>query len=120
VPALLAAEICARTGRDPGEHYQDLVRGIRRTHYACREAPADRRQKRRLAALKPEQWASPELGGEKVTAVISRAHGNSAPIGGIKVATADGWFTVRPSGTESIYKIYGRVSKARSNSAGFG
>lgn len=111
VPALLAAEICARTGRDPGEHYQDLVREFGEPAYACVEAPADALQKRRLAALKPEQWTLPELGGEKTTSVLTRAPGNGAPIGGIKVATADGWFAVRPSGTESVYKIYGESFK---------
>jgi phosphoglucomutase len=111
VPALLSAEICARTGRDPGEHYQDLVREFGEPAYACVEAPASPAQKRRLAALQGGPPALTELAGEKVGAILTRAPGNGAPIGGIKVVAPGGWFAARPSGTEDIYKIYGESFK---------
>jgi phosphoglucomutase len=111
VPALLSAEICARTGRDPGEHYQDLVRDFGEPVYACVEAPADAGQKQRLAALQADPSVLTELAGEKVSAILTWAPGNGAPIGGIKVSAPSGWFAARPSGTEDIYKIYGESFK---------
>jgi len=106
VPALLSAEITARTGRDPGERYQALTREFG-TVFADRvEAPANTPQKRKLAKLAPAQIESGELAGDPITQVLDHAPGNGAAFGGIKITTADGWFAARPSGTEDIYKIY--------------
>jgi len=106
VLALLAAEITARAGRDPGELYGDLAREFGAPAYDRVEAPATPEQKRRLAALSPGQVQCSELAGEKVQSIINAAPGNHAPIGGVKVTAATGWFAARPSGTEDIYKIY--------------
>ena len=106
-PALLAAEITARTGRDPGELYRDLVRELGEPVADRVEAPATAEQKSRLARLSPSQVRSTQLAGEKIERVLDHAPGNHAPIGGIKVMSASGWFAARPSGTEDIYKIYG-------------
>ena len=106
VPALLAAEITARMGRDPGEIYRELTREFGEPVYDRVEAPATPDEKRLLAKLSPEQVKLTELAGEKIEAVLTRAPGNGAPIGGLKVVTKSGWFAARPSGTESIYKIY--------------
>ncbi len=106
VPALLSAEITARSGRDPGELYRDLTAELGEPQADRVEAPATPAQKKNLAKLAPEQVHISELGGEKIDAVLGRAPGNDAPIGGIKVVTASGWFAARPSGTEDIYKIY--------------
>jgi len=106
VPALLSAEITARTGHDPGERYRDLVRDLGEPVADRVEAPATAGQKRKLAKLSPQQVQITRLGGEKIDRVLDRAPGNDAPIGGIKVVTASGWFAARPSGTEDIYKIY--------------
>ncbi|MEO6775904.1 MAG: phosphoglucomutase (alpha-D-glucose-1,6-bisphosphate-dependent) [Kofleriaceae bacterium] len=106
VPALLSAEISARIGRDPGVLYGELVAELGEPSADRIEAPATPEQKRKLAKLSPQQVASKELAGEPVTHVLDRAPGNEAPIGGIKVASASGWFAARPSGTEDIYKIY--------------
>jgi phosphoglucomutase len=106
VPALLAAEITARLGRDPGEIYRDLTREFGAPCYDRVEAPATPEQKARLAKLSPQQVKLTELAGEKIQAVLTRAPGNGAPIGGLKVASESGWFAARPSGTENIYKIY--------------
>ncbi len=107
VPALLAAEISAKAGRDAGEIYQDLTREFGEPVYDRVEAPATPDQKKRLAALSPAQVQSADLAGEKIESIITQAPGNHAPIGGVKIATATGWFAARPSGTEAIYKIYG-------------
>jgi phosphoglucomutase len=107
VPALLAAEITARTGRDPGKHYIDLAQRFGEPATDRVEAPATPEQKKRLAKLSPQQVHSTQLAGEKIERVLDRAPGNDAPIGGIKVIAANGWFAARPSGTEDIYKIYG-------------
>ncbi len=104
--ALLAAEITARTGHDPGELYVHLANEFGNPVADRTEAPATPQQKRLLAALSPEQIGSTELAGEKIESVLSRAPGNGEPVGGIKVITANGWFAARPSGTENIYKIY--------------
>jgi phosphoglucomutase len=106
VPALLAGEITARTGRDPGEHYRALTDEFGAMHADRVEAPATAEQKRKLAKLAPAQVTSKELAGDEITAVLDEAPGNGASIGGIKVATKNGWFAARPSGTEDIYKIY--------------
>jgi phosphoglucomutase len=105
-PALLAAEMTARLGRDPGEIYEELTREFGKPSYDRIEAPATPEQKALLAKLSPQQVKITELAGEKIQAVLTRAPGNGAPIGGLKVAAASGWFAARPSGTENIYKIY--------------
>jgi phosphoglucomutase len=106
VPALLAGEITARMGRDPGEIYRDLVRELGEPVYDRIEAPATAEQKKRLAKLSPKQIKSSELAGESIQSILTQAPGNGASIGGLKVVTASGWFAARPSGTEDIYKIY--------------
>ncbi|MGB6451303.1 MAG: phosphoglucomutase (alpha-D-glucose-1,6-bisphosphate-dependent) [Steroidobacteraceae bacterium] len=106
VPALLAGELTARMGRDPAEIYHDLTRDFGDPLCDRVEASATADQKKRLAQLSPEQVKSTELAGEKIEAVLTRAPGNDAPIGGLKVTAEGGWFAARPSGTEDIYKIY--------------
>jgi phosphoglucomutase len=106
VPGLLAAEITARAGRDPGELYGELTREFGAAVSDRIEAPATPEQKQRLAALSPEQVRCTQLAGEPVQRILSRAPGNDAPIGGVKVIAAGGWFAARPSGTEDLYKIY--------------
>lgn len=103
---LLAAEILATTGRDPGEHYQTLEAQFGKAWYARKDAPADPAQKAILSNLSPEQVQAEEIGGEKITNKLTRAPYNQAPIGGLKVVTQNGWFAARPSGTENVYKIY--------------
>lgn len=107
VPSLLAAEMTARMGKDPGELYDDLTEALGKPYSSRVDAAANAQQKARLAKLSPEQLQSKELAGEKITEVLDRAPGNHAPIGGIKVMSESGWFAARPSGTEEIYKIYG-------------
>jgi phosphoglucomutase len=106
VPALLSAEISARTGRDPGEHYLALAREFGEPVYDRIDAPATPAQKKKLAQLSPQQVLSAELAGEKIQTILTHAPGNGAPIGGLKVVAQSGWFAARPSGTEDIYKIY--------------
>ncbi|MEO6918532.1 MAG: phosphoglucomutase (alpha-D-glucose-1,6-bisphosphate-dependent) [Collimonas sp.] len=106
VPALLAAEITARGGRDPGEVYRQLASELGDPVATRVEASATPAQKKMLAALSPQQIQNTELAGEKIESIISKAPGNGAPIGGVRVTTAGGWFAARPSGTEDIYKIY--------------
>jgi phosphoglucomutase len=106
IPALLAAEITARMGRDPGEIYADLTREFGEPVYERVEAPATAEQQAVLAKLSPEQVKIKDLAGEKIQAILTRAPGNGAPIGGLKVVAESGWFAARPSGTEDIYKIY--------------
>ncbi len=106
VPALLSAEITAKMGRDPGEIYRELTQECGEPVYDRVDAPATPEQKKVLACLSPEQIRSTELAGEKITTLLTHAPGNGAPLGGIKVAAANGWFAARPSGTEEIYKIY--------------
>jgi phosphoglucomutase len=106
IPALLAAEITARMDRDPGEIYRELTREFGEPVYDRVEAPATPEQKEILGRLSPEQVRSTDLAGEKVQAILTRAPGNGASIGGLKVAAESGWFAARPSGTENIYKIY--------------
>ncbi|WP_030527829.1 phosphoglucomutase (alpha-D-glucose-1,6-bisphosphate-dependent) [Phycicoccus jejuensis] len=104
--ALLASEIIARTGRTPSEHYGDLVARHGEPAYARIDAPADRAQKAKLAALSPADVAAETLAGEPITAKLTEAPGNGAAIGGLKVVTESAWFAARPSGTEDVYKIY--------------
>jgi phosphoglucomutase len=104
--SLLAAEITARLGRDPGEVYSDLTSEFGDPVYERIEAPATPEQKSILEKLSPEQVKTKELAGEKIHEILTRAPGNGAPIGGLKVAAEHGWFAARPSGTEDIYKIY--------------
>jgi phosphoglucomutase len=106
VPALLAAEITARMGRDPGEIYRELTREFGEPVYDRVEAPATPDQKILLGKLSPRQVTLTDLAGEKIQTVLTHAPGNGAPIGGLKVLAENGWFAARPSGTEDIYKIY--------------
>jgi len=103
---LLAAEITATTGRDPGEHFRELAAEFGMPHYTRIDAPATPAQKASLSKLSPGNVKESELAGEAITAKLTRAPGNNAAIGGLKVTTANGWFAARPSGTENIYKIY--------------
>jgi phosphoglucomutase len=103
---LLAAEITARTGRDPGEHYRDLTSRFGSPVYERIDAPASPQEKKILKKLSPGQVTATELAGEPITARLTEAPGNGASIGGLKVTTENGWFAARPSGTEDIYKIY--------------
>ncbi|MBX3734378.1 MAG: phosphoglucomutase (alpha-D-glucose-1,6-bisphosphate-dependent) [Verrucomicrobiae bacterium] len=103
---LLAAEIMAVTGRDPGQHFEELAARLGRPHYTRLDAPATPAQKSRLQKLAPEDVRESRLAGDAITARLTRAPGNHAPIGGLKVCTEAGWFAARPSGTEDIYKIY--------------
>jgi phosphoglucomutase len=107
VPALLAGEITAKIGRDPGQIYNELTRELGEPVYDRVEAPATPEQKEALKKLSPQQVQQTDLAGEKIQAILNRAPGNDAPIGGLKVIAENGWFAARPSGTESIYKIYG-------------
>lgn len=106
VPALLAAEITAKMGRDPGEIYRELTREFGEPAYDLVEAPATTDQKETLKKLSPEQVRFRDLAGEKIQSVLTHAPGNGASIGGLKVIAESGWFAARPSGTEDIYKIY--------------
>jgi len=103
---LLAAEITARTNKDPGEHYRQLVAEFGEFQYTRLDAPATPEQKTRLQKLSPDAVRADTLAGEPITAKLTRAPGNNKDIGGLKIVTASGWFAARPSGTENIYKIY--------------
>lgn len=113
IPCLLAAEIKARTGRDPGECYQQLANEFGHAAEARVEAPANTAQKAALAKVSPLQITSTFLAGDKISQLLTEAPGNNAPIGGIKACTANGWFAARPSGTEDIYKIYAESFKGK-------
>jgi phosphoglucomutase len=104
--ALLASEITAVTGRSPSAHYRDLTTRYGDPAYARVDTAATRAQKAALARLSPDQITVSELAGEKITAILTTAPGNGAPIGGVKVVTESGWFAARPSGTEDVYKLY--------------
>ncbi|WP_136517872.1 phosphoglucomutase (alpha-D-glucose-1,6-bisphosphate-dependent) [Cellulomonas telluris] len=106
LPALLASEILATTGRSPSQHHGELVERFGESYYARVDAPATREEKATLAALSAEQVTATELAGEPITARLTRAPGNDAAIGGLKVTTENAWFAARPSGTEDVYKIY--------------
>jgi phosphoglucomutase len=103
---LLAAEITARTNKDPGEHFAELTAEFGSPCYVRLDAPATPQEKAELQRLSPEAVRETELAGEPITGKLTRAPGNNAPLGGLKVMTANGWFAARPSGTENIYKIY--------------
>jgi phosphoglucomutase len=103
---LLAAEITARTGKDPSEHFRELTAEFGTPHYTRIDDAATPEQKARLGKLSPEAVKASQLAGEPIVAKLTRAPGNNAPIGGLKVVAASGWFAARPSGTENIYKIY--------------
>ncbi len=107
IPALLSAEMTARTGKDPGELYNDLTKEFGESIYDRVEATATPEQKELLKKLSPEQITSKELAGEKIVSILTKAPGNDTSFGGVKVITEHGWFAARPSGTENIYKIYG-------------
>ena len=115
VPALLSAEITARTARDPGDHYRDVVRDLGEPFADRVEASATPEQKAKLAKLSPKQVQTTQLAGEKIENGLDRAPGNGAPIGGIKVISANGWFAARPSGTGDIYKIYAESFKDKAH-----
>jgi phosphoglucomutase len=103
---LLAAEITARTGRDPGEHYRALQERFGSPVYERADVPATAGERAVLKSLSPDRIEARELAGEAIVAKLTRAPGNNEPIGGLKVVTENGWFAVRPSGTENLYKIY--------------
>ena len=104
--ALLASEIQARTGKSPSQHYAALVAKHGDPAYARIDAAANREQKAKLAALSPDDVKADSLAGETITAKLTKAPGNDAAIGGLKVVTKSAWFAARPSGTEDVYKIY--------------
>lgn len=109
---LLAAEITACTGKDPGEHYRELTAEFGTLYYTRIDAPASPEQKSKLRKLSPDAVKESDLAGEPITAKLTRAPGNNAPIGGLKVVAKSGWFAARPSGTENIYKIYAESFKS--------
>ena len=109
---LLAAEITARTGKDPGVHYKELTAKFGTPYYTRIDAPATPEQKNSLKKLSPEAVTATELAGEPITAKLTRAPGNNASIGGLKVVSVSGWFAARPSGTENIYKLYAESLKS--------
>src|SRR5262249_35393205 len=106
IMGLLAAEILTRTGKDPGELYRALTERFGAPVYERIDAPASPEQKAILKALSAEQVTASDLAGDPIEAMLTRAPGNNAPIGGLKVVTRRGWFAARPSGTENVYKLY--------------
>ncbi|NJO77410.1 MAG: phosphoglucomutase (alpha-D-glucose-1,6-bisphosphate-dependent) [Cyanobacteria bacterium RM1_2_2] len=112
---LLAAEITARTGKDPGLHYQDLTQRLGTAYYTRVDAPATPEQKARLSKLSPEDVKAASMAGDAITAKLTKAPGNHAAIGGLKVTTENGWFAARPSGTENVYKIYAESFKSEAH-----
>ena len=113
--ALLAAEITARTGRDPGVHYRDLTAAFGSSYYTRIDAPATTDEKTRLLKLSPEAVKAGQMAGESIVAILTRAPANDEPIGGLKIVTANGWFAARPSGTENLYKIYAESFTSQSH-----
>ena len=110
---LLAAEITAQTGKDPGKHFRELTAEFGTPYYTRLDAPASPEQKAKLERLSPEAVKASSLAGDPITAKLTRAPGNNAPIGGLKVVSSSGWFAARPSGTENIYKIYAESLKSQ-------
>src|SRR5262249_45954667 len=106
IMGLLAAEITAVTGKDPGKHYEELTAQFGAPSYTRIDAAATPEQKARLRELSPEAIKEPTLAGEPIMARLARAPGDGAPIGGVKVVAEGGWFAARPSGTENVYKLY--------------
>jgi phosphoglucomutase len=117
IPCLLAAEMKARTGKDPGEVFEELAGRFGRPHYKRVDVAADAEQKAVLKKLSPEQVQSDELAGEPITDVLTEAPGNGAAIGGVKVVAESGWFAARPSGTEDVYKVYAESMKGEDHLA---
>jgi phosphoglucomutase len=115
IMALLAAEITARTGKDPGEHYHEMTTEFGTPYYTRIDAAATPDQKAKLQKLSPEAVKELDLAGEPITAKLTQAPGNGAPIGGLKVIAKKGWFAARPSGTENIYKIYAESFQSQSH-----
>ena len=115
IMGLLAAEITARTGKDPGELFRELAAEFGTPYYTRIDAPAAPEQKAKLSQLSPADVRESELAGEPILDKLTRAPGNGAPIGGLKVVTASGWFAARPSGTENIYKIYAESFRDQSH-----
>jgi phosphoglucomutase len=115
IMALLAAEITAATGKNPGEHYRELTTEFGSPYYTRIDAPATPEQKAKLQKLSPEAVKESDLAGEAITAKLTKAPGNNAPIGGLKVVAESGWFAARPSGTENIYKIYAESFKSQAH-----
>jgi phosphoglucomutase len=107
IMGLLSAEILAKTGRDPGEHYLKLTGTFGTPVYERIDAPANPEQKALLSKLSASQVHATEMAGEAITGILTEAPGNHKPIGGLRVVTKNGWFAARPSGTEDVYKIYG-------------
>ena len=112
---LLAAEITACTGKDPGEHYRELTAEFGTPYYTRIDAPATPEQKTRLQKLSPEALKESDLAGEPITAKLTKAPGNNASIGGLKVVANSGWFAARPSGTENIYKVYAESFRSQAH-----
>ena len=110
---LLAAEMMAKTGRDPGELYRDLTTELGAPVYERIDAPATPSQKAILSKLSPDQLSATELAGDTIVAKLTTAPGNGASIGGLKVVTEQGWFAARPSGTEDVYKLYAESFKGK-------
>jgi phosphoglucomutase len=115
IPGLLSAEMTARTGKDPGQLYAELTEKYGNPIYQRIDAAATKDQKAKLAKLSPQQVTAKQLAGEPITAILTEAPGNHAPIGGLKVTTENGWFAARPSGTEDVYKIYAESFKGESH-----
>lgn len=110
---LLAAEMMAKTGRDPSELYRDLTKKLGEPVYERIDAPATPEQKAILSKLSPDQVTATELAGDRIVAMLTKASGNGAAIGGLKVVTENGWFAARPSGTEDVYKLYAESFKGK-------
>ncbi|MDE2262608.1 MAG: phosphoglucomutase (alpha-D-glucose-1,6-bisphosphate-dependent) [Gammaproteobacteria bacterium] len=117
IMGLLAAEITARTGKDPGEHYRELTAELGTPWYTRIDAPATADEKARIASLSPQSVRATTLAGEPIASKLTRAPGNGASIGGLKIVAASGWFAARPSGTESLYKIYAESFRSESHLA---
>jgi phosphoglucomutase len=115
IMGLLAAELTARTGKDPGEHFREIASQFGMPFYTRSDEPATPAQKNVLKKLSPEQVAEKELAGEPITAKLTKAPGNGAAIGGLKVVAQNGWFAARPSGTEDVYKIYAESFKGEAH-----
>jgi phosphoglucomutase len=112
---LLACEITARTGKDPGQHYAEIEQQFGRSYYRREDQPATPHEKAVLGKLAPSAVHNTSIAGESITAVLTQAPGNGASIGGLKVVTANGWFAARPSGTEQVYKVYAESLKSQSH-----
>jgi phosphoglucomutase len=108
---LVAAEILAVTGKDPGQHFAEMVKKFGMPYYTRIDAPASPQQKARLSKLSADSVKESSMAGERISAKLTNAPGNNAPIGGLKVVTENGWFAARPSGTENLYKIYAESFK---------